>query len=160
MAEIKKQRKVKSWIWIRVKVKSWIRIRAKVKSWIRIRAKVKSWIRIHIAKKDPQHWNPENRRLTLHLPPNHIPGLLLDLLDPGVEIADGLVQSRQALLGGEERVDVVHHVQIGPIQRIAARQHLIQGDREITKKNANLPKFVICNEEVQFDEILQPTKIS
>jgi hypothetical protein len=82
-----------------------------------------------------------------HLAPNHIPGLLLNLLDPGVEIADGLVQAGQALLRGEERVDVLHHVQIGPIQRIAARQHLIQGDREITKKrppicrNCRISKF-------------------
>jgi hypothetical protein len=78
----------------------------------------------------------ENKRMSpTHLAPNHIPGLLLDLLHPGVEIADGLVQAGQALLGGEERVDVVHHVQIGPIQRIAARQHLIKGViREITKQ--------------------------
>ena len=41
-----------------------------------------------------------------------------------MQIVDRLVQACQALLRGEERVDIIHHVQIGPIQRIAARQNL------------------------------------
>jgi hypothetical protein len=83
-----------------------------------------------------------------HLAPNHIPGLLLDLPHPGVEIANGLVQAGQALLGGEERVDVVHHVQIGAIQRIAARQHLIKVIEKLQKncrlaEIAGFPNFAV-----------------